>query len=1119
MDLSPGFIQLHGNQQEQLCAVLVDWIKRYPLKPLEQETVLVQSNGVAQWLQVALASEPDLGISTALNLSLPGRFLWQAYRAVLGDELPVHTVFDKPALVWRIYQMLPQCTEGVYEPLNSYLDEDFQSHKRYQLALRLADLFDQYQIYRPDWLLEWEQGKDRILKGSAYHDLSESQQWQAQLWRDLCDGIQQEQRHLSRPHIHQQFLEKAQQLTAETRPAGLPRRIIIFGLSALPKQTVEVLQALSGCCQIFLTVHNPCQYYWADILDNQESLRQRQRQRSSTLEQHTQPLLASWGKQGRDYTGVLNEADQSEQFIHLFEQHKVDLFSEAAGESVLATLQNDILNLRSNEECLAEERQLSKQDNSCVFHICHSAQREVEVLHDQLLQAFAEDSSLKPRDILVMAPDINAYAPHIQAVFGQVPTSDSRYLPFIISDQSARQNNPLLDALAFLLALPDKRCTSSEVLDLLAVPALRRRFGIEEDQLTVLQQWIEESGIRWGLDAEHRASLDLPALEQNTWHFGVERLLLGYASDDAAAWQNIEPYTEVAGLDAVLAGRFIQLISRLKESRQVLSESYRLEAWRDHIHQLLERFFDLHSKQEQVLLLGIEKALNDTLQNSELAAFDEQLPVNIIAKHLLSAIDENHLSQRFFAGSINFASLLPMRAIPFKRICLLGMSDSNYPRQKVHNDFDLMRSDYRAGDRSRREDDRYLFLEALLSAREQFYISWVGRSAQDNSERPASVLVSQLRDHIAALWQDSAIRAITKEHPLQAFSTQYFSEPGQAQGFFTYAKEWQNLHQLPEEQPQATQVLPITEFEQALTIRQCYNFLKDPCAFFFNQRLQVYLEYYEEEEHEHEVFSLGALQRWSLQRELLTRLREAIEQGDSHATLSQVFDEAAKKMQGQGQLAMAGFAELQQQELAEDILQLATQYQSVYALHAAQPPMHVSYHIESEVFKQALISDVIGDLFCDKQGRWLHVILTNSYLKKDKTIHYKHFLSAWLTQLLLHDAGIQSQCLLLSPSGTVLLPTMQQSEAQALLAQLGQLIEQALLQPLPASLDIMIETLNEKSSWADQYNPESSDNNTRYLHRAFASSDQISQHPLFGQCLDLYQAFKHTIDDAVKDDA
>lgn len=1119
MDLSPGFIQVHGNQQEHLCAVLVDWIKRYPLKPLEQETVLVQSNGVAQWLQVALASEPDLGISTALNLSLPGRFLWQAYRAVLGDELPVHTVFDKPALVWRIYQMLPQCTEGVYQPLSVYLDDDYQSHKRYQLALRLADLFDQYQIYRPDWLLDWEQGKDRILKGNAYHDLADEQLWQAQLWRDLCQGIQQEQRHLSRPHIHQQFLEKARQLTAETRPAGLPRRIIIFGLSALPKQTIEVLQALSNCCQIFLTVHNPCQYYWADILDNQESLRQRQRQRSSTIEQHTQPLLASWGKQGRDYTGMLNEADQSEQFAAMFEQQKVDLFNEAAGSSVLATLQNDILNLRSNDECLAERREIDAQDQSCVFHICHSAQREVEVLHDQLLQAFAEDSSLKPRDILVMAPDINAYAPHIQAVFGQVPSSDSRYLPFIISDQSARQNNPLLEALAFLLALPDKRCTSSEVLDLLAVPALRRRFGIEEDELTVLQQWIEESGIRWGLDAEHRASLDLPALEQNTWHFGVERLLLGYASDDAEAWQEIEPYTEVAGLDAVLAGRFIQLINRLKESRKILSKAYLLEEWREQIHILLEQFFDLYSKQEQVLLLGIEKALNDTLQNSELAAFNEPLTVTIIAKHLLSAIEENHLSQRFFAGSINFASLLPMRAIPFKHICLLGMSDSNYPRQKVHNDFDLMRADYRAGDRSRRDDDRYLFLEALLSAREQFYISWVGRSAQDNSERPPSVLVSQLRDHIAAVWQASSIDTLSKEHPLQAFSTQYFSESGQAQGFFTYAKEWQNLHQLPESTAHGIQPLPAADFEQPFRIHQCYSFLKDPCAFFFNQRLQVYLDHYEEEEHENEVFSLDGLQRWKLQHELLSTLRTAIEQEDSSANLSEVLASAAKKMQGQGQLAMAGFAALQQKELAKDILLLAEQYQSVYAEHTAQQPVHINYRIDSDMFKQALISDVIGDLFCDKQGQWLHVILTNSFLKKDKTIRYKHFLSAWLKQLLLHDAGIQSQCLLLSPSGAVLLPTMAQSEAQAILAQLGRLIEQALLQPLPASLDIMMETLNDKSSWADKYNPEESDNNTRYLHRAFASSDQISQHPLFEQCLELYQAFKHTIDDAVKDDA
>lgn len=1121
-ELTPGFLVLHGNQQEQLRELLVDWIKRYPLNVLEQETLLVQSNGVAQWLQLALAADEHdggLGIAAGLQLNLPGRFLWQAYRAVLGEQLPTETVFDKPALGWRIYRMLPDCMDNaVYLPLQHYLADDATQQKRYQLSLRLADLYDQYQIYRAEWLLDWEQGKDQISSKAGnkvdINPLADDQRWQAQLWRDLCTQLPEEQRKLSRPHVHQAFLQAARRLTAARRPVALPRRIVVFGLSSLPEQALDVLHALSACSQIFLTVHNPCQYYWGDIHDYQETLRYRQQKRQLPADtEYGHPLLASWGKQGRDYLRLLDQFDQSGQFSNLFHQQKIDIFSEAAEHKLLGCLQNDMLHLRSNSECREQQRQLMDDDQSCAFHICHSAQREVEVLHDQLLQAFEQDPTLKPRDVLVMAPDINHYAPHIQAVFGRLHKQDARYLPFVISDQGMRQNNPLLLAMEYLLTLPEARCTNSEIMDLLAIPALRRRFAIDEAELPLLQRWIQESGIRWGLDAQHRAELELPALAQNTWQFGLDRMLLGYAAGNSGAWQGIEPYDDVAGLDAVLAGKLVQLINTLAQHRRALQIARSASDWQAYLLQLLEAFFDVQSTQEQRLHLQLQQILERWVAACRMAQCDETLPSAIVAVHVLSALDEHHLSQRFFAGSINFASLMPMRAIPFRKVCLLGMSDSEYPRRQTYNDFDLMRHDYRAGDRSRREDDRYLFLEALLSAREQLYISWTGRSVNDNSERPASVLVNQLRDHIRELWGDVALQQLTRQHPLQAFSALYFSQQGQQQGFFTYAHEWQSLHLTEDGLPlQAAQQLPaVLRREQPLTIAHWRKLLLDPCAFFFNERLQVWLEQQSQEEDSNETFALDGLLRWQLQNRLLNTLRLKAEQGGDEQTLSAQLQSDSDTLAREGLLAMAGFADVQKQQLSADLLHLARQYQQLIQGYQPQAACKVRFDanalaVETHYFADAVIDDDIGNLYAGTDGIYHHVLLTNSQLYSDKTPRYKHFVFSWLVRALLNASGKPCDAMLLSPSGLFTLPVLTRDQALQQLQQVAQLCQLAFSQPLPASLALMMPL--GKADWPSLFDQQAS----AYLHRAFATADELPQHPLWPACEALYGLFREQID-------
>ena len=861
--LRPGFMVVHGNQPNALRALLVQWMARHPLGPLENEIVLVQSNGIAQWLKLALARDPDApdgdggcGIAAALDAQLPSRFLWQVYRAVLGDAaVPRTSPFDKGLMTWRLMRLLPMLLDDpTFAPLRRFLAHDTDLRKRYQLAERLADLFDQYQVYRADWLEGWANGEEDILTSrQGRQPIAASLAWQPRLWRALLRDVAEDpetdgggmRERTSRADIHRDFLARIAQMRTTlarrvvpevdlvgtddgmaidwdaipddllrpavdaTRPRMLPRRLIVFGISSLPQQALEVLSAIAPWTQVLLCVHNPCRHYWADIIADKDLLRAtraRQSRKSgipdglddAQLHQHAHPLLAAWGKQGRDFIGLLDQHDDAQRYAARFADigRRIDLFESYGDVTVLQQLQDDILALRP----LAETRALwpavdPREDVSIRFHRTHSAQREVEVLHDQLLAAFADDSTLQPRDVIVMVPDIDTYAPHVQAVFGLSGTRDPRHVPYQLADQGALRHDPLLGAVELLLGLPQSRLALSDVLDLLDVPSLRRRFGIVESDLPLLRRWMVAANIRWGLDAAQREDVawhidddrvegygdaygtSAVVPEQNSWLFGLRRMLLGYAVGGDAAWHGIEPLDEIGGLDAVLLGPLTHLLDTLHRYWRVLRDTASPEQWGLHLRGLLSDCFDADGvtgngsgkangktregaraqqdgdSRDGLTLLRLDAALQAWLDACTESRMTDVIPLSVVREHWLAQMEQRGLSQPFFAGAVTFATLMPMRAIPFRMVCLLGMNDGDYPRTRVPMDFDLMAADYRPGDRSRREDDRYLFLEALLSARDRLHISWVGRSIHDNTERPPSVLVAQLRDHLAAGWR------------------------------------------------------------------------------------------------------------------------------------------------------------------------------------------------------------------------------------------------------------------------------------------------------------------------------------------------------------------------------
>lgn len=1094
-----GMIVLQGNRTEDLRDLTLGWLARKPLHPLERTVFLVQSNGIAQWLKTSVGEQqgqPGRGICMGIDVMLPARFQWQAYRSVIeaaeGEgQVPVTSPYDKTRLRWRLLALLPRALgDPLFAPLARYLQSDDEQRKHYQLAERLADLFDQYQVYRADWLQAWEAGRDILsVPGQREIPVPEEQRWQPALWRMIGSTLGRELASTHRGAVHRRFLASAAAL--EQRPASLPPRIVVFGISSLPQQVLEMLAALSGVSEVILCLLNPCQHYWGEIIETREALRQYHRQQRrrgqpenlhlnpELLHLHAHPLLAAWGKQGRDYLQLLAEHDATDVQAMAALQQPVDVFQAPDTGHLLGQLQDDILELRP----LLETRETwpavaPERDASIRFHNCHSPQRELEVLHDQLLAAFAEDAALQPRDIMVMVPDVNDYAPCIDAVFGQFSWEDARHVPYHVADQQQRHRQPMLVALETLVSLPNLRFRASEILDLLDVPPLRERFGLAESDLPTLQRWIGGANVRWGLDADQRSELDLPQHDDlHSWQFGLSRMLMGYAVGEPAEagedWVDIVPYDEVAGLDAALVGPLYRLVLTLQELRQSLQQPQNAAAWGNTLRELLEKSFKPVAVVEQAVLEQINSALRAWQEEIEAAGVDGPLSLAVVRESWLGRIDEPRLSQSFTVGRVTFATLMPMRAIPFRHIYLLGMNDGAYPRRADLLDFDLMsqRNHYRAGDRSRRDDDRYLFLEALLSARERLTISWCGRSVKDNSEQPPSVLVGQLRDHLGKGWRlerqpahaaEDLLLALTTEHPLQPFGAAYFQE---GSALFTYASEWQGVRSASDLQDSAPETLPSWLPDAPVTLTPLANFLRDPVTALFQQRLSTYLRNEDALAQDNEPFAFDRLEEWQQRDALLQPIGQRLSQ-NRELDLPGLFAQRVEQRQRAGDYPPHPVGPAVHEALLQSLPNTLEAYRELLGRYPGQLGISPLVRHQLTVTGQdgeswtLALEDTLSDLHfsADQQGasRVARIVLESSFLhdSKGKSLRWKHVLKHWPAHLALQLLHPGSETHLVSPGGPLVLRGMEQAQAAVWLTRLMENWLQGMHRPVPTHPNI-----------------------------------------------------------------
>ncbi len=861
----PGLHFYRSNRLETLVERLGVLLREPLSSPLQPEIILVQSMGMRRWLSLQLSEL--LGVTMNCEFPFPASFAHDLFRTAF-KEVPEESAFSRENLPWRVMSVLPSLLNAEdAATLRSYVEGEMGELKRFQIAGKIATVFDRYLVHRADKLLNWQRGKP-------------PKEWQGRLWRELITGFEK----TNPPALLRRLMDRIE--AGETELRDLPERISVFGASSLSPFYIELLGAASHCMEVHLFLLEPTEHYWGDIQSEREQenfLRKHATSGQSAEDFHLDagnPLLASMGKPGREFARSIQalEPEMSE-----------ELFAEPTTHSLLSSIRSDIFHLRDRRVEDSPKDTVAPEDHSIQVHCCHGPMREVEVLYDQLLALFESDPELTPKDVLVMMPDVESYAPFIEAVFGSTEDESLR-IPFTIADRSVQRENPIAHTLMELINLHGSRFTAPGVLAILEAESVRDRFGLREEDLKVIRNWIERAGIRWGIDGKHRATFDVPPFEQNSWRFGLDRLLLGYAlpGDGRQIYDDILPIPEIEGDRAEVLGRFVDFTEKLFDLIPALARPRPVSEWADALRELLVTFFD-ESDDAVDEISQLRKAF-EQLESLE-TYYNEPIGFEVMRGHVATILGDTDQGFGFLAGYTTFCSLKPMRSVPFRVICVLGLNDTAFPRSDSPIAFDLAASDPQPGDRSRRDDDRQLFLETLMSARDVLYLSYSGMSLRDQSETPPSVVVSELLDYIEANYaledEDASIREhLVTKHRLQAFSPAYFCGDSR---LFSFSAENCRASESRASRHGERRVFadrPLGELDATwrnVDLRRLADFFCHPTRFFVQERLGLRLPETPAPLEEREPLALDALDKTILRGEIIEHTRAGLTTQDTLA--------------------------------------------------------------------------------------------------------------------------------------------------------------------------------------------------------------------------------------------
>ncbi len=956
MDEPEAAFRVHASHRlETLAERLADEMRRSPAEPLEPERIVVPDALIGQWLRLQLATR--LGVAAHLRVEQPARFAWATMREEV-KALTGESVYGPPYLRWRIFDHLADWTGD--DEIARYL-EDGDARKRFELADQLAVAYDRCRVYRPDAIREWQQGK-----GDGWH---------ARLWRELAPAAPGAEHWVDAIDRYRGRLE------GRPRPAGPRKRVSFFHAASLSPTYVEVLRLAARVMDIHLYLLSPSRDFW-------------RRPPGAEDGERSNELLDAWGRSARELRTLLGA--EPDAFAFVDHSRASDMPGRA---TCLAAVQQGILDV--DPEPAPAPRGPNGPDDSIQIHVCHSPTREVEVLHDRLLGLFAACPDIQPADVLVLTPDLDTYAPLVEAVFGSVGR-----IGFSIGRRRLKEGAALA-AFLDLLELPGSRYTASDMLAPLLAEPVRARFGITDTGLATIRGALAMARIRWGRDGEHRTELGVPASPNHNWRNGLDRLLLGYAMQEGdrrlvgrIAPSALDRWGQHAGAsDYELLGRFHRYCEFAFALNGWTAAEQDAAAWADCLRtDVLDRFFvtDFRAGVEAAREVNtVARLIDEFAAECERAGNTGSIPFPVLRDVLNDMAEQAVRSAPRLADGVAVADLASGQVFPAKVICAIGMNDGAFPRRPRPPQFDFQAELFegegrRPGDRDRRNEDRVAFLEALLAARKRFVLTYTGRDLQEDKPIPPSAVVSELVEHLEQSFPapDGKGDRWAMKHPLQPFSSKYFESDNAA--LFSYSesmlKAAEALRTSGDGPSRFAGELPaeLRDEPVELELEDLVRFAASPSHDFLRKRLDMLLDVREEDVASDEPLDLNNLEAWQLKSDL-ARIGE---QSD---------DLRIKLSAARGLLPPRNLGFVQHRQSAAQLAELMKELQA-FERHEEAPPHRVEVEFRNvrlvgaiERFDEGtneLLFWRIGRLRPkDRIGVWLRLLALISSRQEPATAH------------------------------------------------------------------------------------------------------------------------------------
>lgn len=823
--MEPNFIIYKSNKLENFLGTVVPKIRALAEKaPLKKKYIVVQSDGMARWLTLKVTSE--LGAFANFEFVSPDVFL----RNFAGKFLKINPadIYNKKNAEWALYSLLRNEKSGA---IGKYIGGN--DARAFRFSRTLADLFEQYFVYRPNMMKSWQEENPEMPS-----DRDEA--WQFEIFRRLA-----EVKNIGTSGFAQLFNEKCKD--APLNNADYPDELILFGISIMNSYQLGMFGSLSRFFPVYLFSMSPSQAYFSV---SKEKGGFKQTEENQGFSENTLPdtFFGRFCAAGLDFFNFVLTNDLPE----------TDKFETPEGNTLLASLQRDILND-------AEIPEKIENDDSVQIISCRDKMREIEVLKDKLLELFKENKDLKPEDIAVMAPKINDYVPYITAVFGGTDYTDKTFIPWVVSDRTFSSESRIAAAFLEILRLGKSDFEKSKVLSVFRSPYVSEKFGVSGKAVGDVEKILSESGVRWGLDADSRGE-KCGGSGLNTWDFGLSRIMMSLVmpfSETGDGFCGILPAESLSKEDLESISGFITFAKELFRYSKLLSSDVKSPSeFKNLLESMLDFFFiydysDNSAKEEIRHIRSVIDDFADTATGENI----EKLSFDALLQYLEDELGRERPGRGFLSAKVNFCSLKPLRALPFKVVYLVGMSDGEFPRSENRYAFDLTQKKEPGASvpRSVRDNDKYLFAEAIVSAREKLFISYEARDLSEDSKkhRRAAMPVQILEKYIETKTGVKAEDLETK-YPVQPFSEEYFKKDGAFKTFsekdFNLALAMFHVEQNGENPVPERVSGQKTESEENVDLENLASFFKDPIKFYLNKIIKIVLPDDKNEDDDKELF-------------------------------------------------------------------------------------------------------------------------------------------------------------------------------------------------------------------------------------------------------------------------